>query len=122
MYRVAIGGPITINSFLTEQDRNTAREHMLKTASTQMREAAKIGLQSLYADPTEVLEKYKSQFPNGFNILFAGNIGYAQDFDTIVNAAVILKEIGESKFFQRIIFPPKNSPSLVTMKEVIDAR
>ena len=59
MYRVAIGGPITINSFLTEQDRNTAREHMLKTASTQMREAAKIGLQSLYADPTEVLEKYK---------------------------------------------------------------
>ena len=59
MYRVAIGGPITINSFLTEHDRNTAREHMLKTASTQMREAAKIGLQSLYADPSEVLEKYK---------------------------------------------------------------
>jgi len=59
MYRVAIGGPITINSFLTEHDRNTAREHMLKTASKQMREAAKIGLQSLYADPSEVLEKYK---------------------------------------------------------------
>ena len=59
MYRVAIGGPITINSFLTEHDRNTAREHMLKTASKQMREAAKIGLQSLYADPSDVLEKYK---------------------------------------------------------------
>jgi hypothetical protein len=59
MYRTAKGGSITINSFLTEQDRNTAREHMLKTASKQMREAAKIGLQSLYADPSEVLEKYK---------------------------------------------------------------
>lgn len=42
--------------------------------------------------PVEVLEKYKSQMPNGFTILFAGNIGYAQDFDTILNAAVILKE------------------------------
>jgi hypothetical protein len=59
MYRVAKGGPITINSFLTTEDRNTAREHMLKTASKQMREAAKIGLQSLYADPSDVLEKYK---------------------------------------------------------------
>ena len=46
MYRVAKGGPITINSFLTEHDRNTAREHMLKTASKQMREAAKIAIQS----------------------------------------------------------------------------
>ena len=59
MYRTAKGGSITIDSFLTEQDRNTAREYMLKTASKQMREAAKIGLQSLYADPSEVLEKYK---------------------------------------------------------------
>jgi len=33
--------------------------NMLKTASKQMREAAKIGLQSLYADPSDVLEKYK---------------------------------------------------------------
>ncbi len=59
MYRIAKGGAITINSFLNEADRNVAREHMLKTASTNMREAAKIGLQSLYADPKEVLEKYK---------------------------------------------------------------
>ena len=59
MYRVAKGGAITINSFLSNEDRNIAREHMLKTASTNMREAAKIGLQSLYADPNEVLEKYK---------------------------------------------------------------
>jgi hypothetical protein len=59
MYRIAKGGAITIDSFLNEQDRNIAREHMLRTASSQMREAAKIGLQSLYADPKDVLEKYK---------------------------------------------------------------
>jgi translation initiation factor 1 (eIF-1/SUI1) len=59
MYKVAKGGAITINSFLNENDRNIAREYIIKTASTNMREAAKIGLQSLYADPKEVLEKYK---------------------------------------------------------------
>jgi len=59
MKKVAKGGAITINSFLNEGDRNVARTHMLKTASSNMREAAKIGLQSLYADPKEVLEKYK---------------------------------------------------------------
>ena len=42
--------------------------------------------------PVEVLDIYKSQFPNGFNILFAGNIGFAQDFETILNAAYILNE------------------------------
>ena len=30
--------------------------------------------------------------PSGFNILFAGNIGFAQDFNTIVKAAKILQE------------------------------
>jgi len=59
MYRVAKGGAITVNSFLKESDREIARDFMLKTASSTMREAAKIGLQSLYADPKEVLEKYK---------------------------------------------------------------
>jgi hypothetical protein len=59
MYRVAKGGAITIESFLEQKDRDFARNYVLKTASTNMREAAKIGLQSLYADPKEVLEKYK---------------------------------------------------------------
>lgn len=59
MKRIAKGGSITINSFLNEEDRVAARNHMLKTASSNMREAAKIGLQSLYADPKDVLEKYK---------------------------------------------------------------
>ena len=59
MKRIAKGGAITLNSFLNEDDRVIARSHMLKTASVSMREAAKIGLQSLYADPRDVLEKYK---------------------------------------------------------------
>ena len=59
MYRVAKGGAITIESFLEQKDRDFARNYVLKTASTNMREAAKIGLQSLYADPKDVLEKYK---------------------------------------------------------------
>ena len=59
MYKVAKGGAITINSFLNETDRNIARDYIIKTASVNMKEAAKIGLQSLYADPKEVLEKYK---------------------------------------------------------------
>lgn len=42
--------------------------------------------------PEKVLEKYNNQLPKGFNILFAGNIGFAQDFDTILNAAYILNE------------------------------
>jgi glycosyltransferase involved in cell wall biosynthesis len=42
--------------------------------------------------PEKVLDIYNNQFPKGFNILFAGNIGFAQDFDTILNAAYILNE------------------------------
>tara|TARA_B100001250_G_scaffold200142_1_gene171637 strand:- start:473 stop:1681 length:1209 start_codon:yes stop_codon:yes gene_type:complete len=36
--------------------------------------------------------KIKKIFPKGLNILFAGNIGVAQSFDTIVNAASIIKK------------------------------
>ena len=35
---------------------------------------------------------YKEQFPNGFNLVFAGNIGVAQNFDTIISAFELLKE------------------------------
>ena len=37
-------------------------------------------------------KSYLSHFPKGFNLLFAGNIGVAQSFDTIVNAFEKLKE------------------------------
>lgn len=36
-------------------------------------------------------ETYLGKLPSGFNILFAGNIGEAQSFDTLINAALILK-------------------------------
>ena len=48
-------------------------------------------VESFY-QPVEILDKYKNEMPFGFNLLFAGNIGFAQDFDTILNAAIILKE------------------------------
>jgi len=37
-------------------------------------------------------QKYNKLFPKGFNILFAGNIGVAQSFDTIVSAFELIKE------------------------------
>lgn len=39
-------------------------------------------------------------------------------FSTLQDSAVLLKEIGDSKFLQHIIFPPKTSPTLVTMKKL----
>jgi hypothetical protein len=53
------GGMLHISSFLREEDRLEARESGLRLASASLREAAKIGLQSLYADADKVLEKYK---------------------------------------------------------------
>lgn len=38
-------------------------------------------------------EEYIKKLPEGFNVLFAGNIGESQDFDTILNAAVIVKNL-----------------------------
>ena len=57
----------------------------------------------------KVKKIYKEKFPSGFNILFAGNIGLAQSFDTIVKAAELLKSdninfivLGEGRDKQRI--------------------
>jgi len=56
--------------------------------------------------------KLKSIFSNGLNILFAGNIGVAQSFDTIISAANIIRKkkkninfiiIGEGRDKQRVI-------------------
>lgn len=53
---------------------------------------------------------YLDKFPKGFNILFAGNIGVAQSFDTIVEAFERLKEyrinlvvLGDGRDKQRIL-------------------
>ena len=52
---------------------------------------------------------YKNKFPKGFNLLFAGNIGVSQSFDTIVDAIEILQGhninvviLGEGRDKQRI--------------------
>jgi hypothetical protein len=42
MLKFAKGGRITIESFLDANDRELVKEHLLKTASTNFREAAKI--------------------------------------------------------------------------------
>jgi len=39
-------------------------------------------------------------------------------FSSQEDSAVILKEVGENKFFQKINFPQKNLPVLVTMKKM----
>lgn len=58
----------------------------------------------------KVKKSYLDKFPDGFNILFAGNIGIAQCFDTIVGAIEILKDfkinvvvLGEGRDKSRII-------------------
>ncbi len=52
------GGMINLNSFLNKSDRNEIKNSNLRIAST-LREAAKDGLESLYADVDDVLEKYE---------------------------------------------------------------
>ena len=47
--------------------------------------------ESIYEE-TNLNEEYKLPIlPNGFNIMFAGNIGEAQDFETILSAAIETK-------------------------------
>ena len=57
-------------------------------------------------------EKYNAYFPSGFNIIFAGNIGVAQDFDSIILASELLNKknihinwiiIGEGRDKSRIV-------------------
>ena len=48
--------------------------------------------EALFGKNTEGLEDYSdSNMPEGFVVMFAGNIGSSQDFKTIVSAAVLLK-------------------------------
>ena len=42
--------------------------------------------------------KYKSIMPDGFKIMFAGNIGFGQDIPSIIKAAEILKKNSDIKF------------------------
>lgn len=53
-----------------------------------------------FPNPTEkfynlvqINANYSTTFPKGFNIIFAGNIGEAQSFDTLIDAAFKLKQL-----------------------------
>lgn len=85
------------------------------------------------------------KFPHGFNILFAGNIGEAQSFETLLQAAIIIKKynypiywnvVGDGRqknyFKQKIIdnglennfifhgaYPPELMPKLFAMADVL---
>ncbi len=71
------GGILNINSLISASDRTAlANTSMIRTSSS-LREAAKVGLQSLYADADAVLEKYKDfdiikemNARNGANLLW----------------------------------------------------
>lgn len=43
-------------------------------------------------------KKYESLMPNGFKVMFAGNIGAAQDFESIIQAAALTRHISEIKW------------------------
>jgi intein/homing endonuclease len=53
------GGLLSIESLLDKNDRIAMKESSMVRTSSALREAAKIGLQSLYADVDDILEKYK---------------------------------------------------------------
>lgn len=44
--------------------------------------------------PVESTDKYLSQLPLGFKLIFAGNLGEAQGIDTLIEAARIVKDSG----------------------------
>ncbi len=49
--------------------------------------------EELYSDRSKIYnEKFRQVVPKGFNVLFAGNIGEAQDFDSIIQAAELTKK------------------------------
>lgn len=56
---------------------------------------SKISYYPFYAEPFYKVEspdpRYCKNLPNGFKLLFAGNIGESQSFSTLLNAAKILK-------------------------------
>ena len=47
--------------------------------------------ESFYKKVDEI-PSIKKLFPTGINILFAGNIGVAQDFDTIIEASIVARK------------------------------
>jgi glycosyltransferase involved in cell wall biosynthesis len=72
--------------------------------------------------PQSIKGKIKLKFPEGFNVLFAGNVGVSQDFDCLISAILILYKkginvnliiIGEGRDLNRI----KNIVSHMKIKD-----
>ena len=105
---VKIAGRINIKSILFLIDRMTRfiynKTDLLLVQSPLFKkylEKQNVDLEKVIYYPYYAEEFYKpvipsnkivSQFPKGFNLLFAGNIGNAQSFDTIVDAINLIKE------------------------------
>lgn len=55
--------------------------------------------EDLFIDKNHVdKDRYRDMMPDGFKVMFAGNIGQAQDFDSIINAANLTKNVQEIKW------------------------
>lgn len=55
--------------------------------------------EDLFLDHSVVnMERFQSLFPPGFIVMFAGNIGESQDFESILQAAVYLKKRSDIKW------------------------
>lgn len=55
--------------------------------------------EDLYSENSNVKkEKFQNLIPVGFKVMFAGNIGEAQDFDSIIQAAGITRQFSEIKW------------------------
>ncbi|MDD3322944.1 MAG: glycosyltransferase family 4 protein [Paludibacter sp.] len=55
--------------------------------------------EDLFRSPSKISKlKYEKVIPTGFRVMFAGNIGEAQDFDSIIKAAVLTKNFREIKW------------------------
>ena len=44
--------------------------------------------------PVQPEDEYLAKLPNGFKLMFAGNLGEAQGIDTLIDAAKIVKDLG----------------------------
>lgn len=55
--------------------------------------------EDIFEDEASIDEaKYKNLLPKGFIVMFAGNIGEAQDFESIINAVELTKHINNIKW------------------------
>jgi colanic acid biosynthesis glycosyl transferase WcaI len=79
------------SEFILVQSRGFINHLVKKGVSEEKIKYIPNTVESFYR-PLEKTDVYKNLLPDGFNILFAGNIGFAQDFETIIKAAKELEE------------------------------